>query len=306
MMHAIVVEEFGDPSKLVWREVPEPVPGPNEVAVRVALTSVNFVDAVGVVCAVGAGVKRARIGDRVAVWPDNGSYAEIVTAQEDLAVPVDERIPDEAAASLTALVTAWNVLHLVSHLERGESVLIHAAAGGVGSILVQMARELGAGKIFATAGGPEKLAIARDFGAHVAIDYRTEDFAQIVLDGTGGKGVDVICDSIGGEVFANGLRALAPFGRHVVFGQSSGAPGTLKTDALHRTNRWVLGYSSGHRRRTRPKSLQPAIEASLKMVAAGRVKILEGGRFPLRDAAKAQEMVESRASVGRVFLTSGG
>jgi NADPH2:quinone reductase len=260
-------------------------------------------DGVGTVSAVGPDVKRVKVGDRVAVWPDKGSYAEVVTAREDLVVPVDASISDEAAASMTALVTAWNILHVASHLERFESVLIHAAAGGVGSILVQMAREIGVEKIFATAGSPEKLAIARELGAHTTIDYRTQDFAQVVLDGTGGKGVDVICDAIGGDVFANGLRALADFGRHVVYGQSSGSPGTLRTDALHRSNRSVLGYSSGHRRRNRPKSLQPAIAASLKLVAAGRVKILEGGRFPLRDAAKAQELVESRASIGRVFMT---
>jgi NADPH2:quinone reductase len=181
-------------------------------------------------------------------------------------------------------------------------VLIHAAAGGVGSVLVQIAKELGAGKIFATAGGEEKLKIARDFGADVAIDYRTEDFAKAVNDATGGKGVDVICDAIGGDVFAQGLTCLAAFGRHIIYGQSSGGPGTLRTDALHRLNRSVIGYSSGHRRRTRPASLASAFEGAYKLVAEGKVRIIEGGRFPLRDAAKAQELVESRASIGRVFL----
>jgi NADPH2:quinone reductase len=291
------------------------------VAVRQQLTSVNFadtaarrgvgskvpftpgLDGMGTVHAVGEGVTRVKPGDRVAVWPDNGSYAEIVVAREELVYPVAASVPDTVAASATVLVTAYNVLHLVSKLEAGETVLVHAAAGGVGSVLVQMAKEIGAGKIFATAGGPEKLAIARDFGADVAIDYRTEDFAQVILDATGGKGVDVICDSIGGDVFAAGLKALAAFGRHVVFGQSSGKPGTLTTDALHRQNRSVLGYSSGHRRRTRPATLKTAFDASYALAAEGKVRILEGGRFPLREAAEAQRAVESRASTGRIFLT---
>jgi NADPH2:quinone reductase len=319
-MHAIVVEEFGDASKLLWREVPDPVPRPGTVAVKLKLTSVNFadiasrrgigskvpftpgLDGMGTVSAVGEGVTRVKTGDRVAVWADGGSYCEIVVAREELVYPVADSVPDEVAASPTVLVTAYNVLHLAAKLQAGETVLIHAGAGGVGSVLVQMAKVIGAGKIFATAGGEEKLAIARDFGADVAIDYRTEDFAKVVNEATGGKGVDVICDAIGGDVFAQGLLCLAPFGRHIIYGQSSGGPGTLRTDALHRQNRAVIGYSSGHRRRTRPASLQSAFDGAYKLVAEGKVRILVGGRFPLRDAAAAQTLVESRASSGRVFL----
>jgi NADPH2:quinone reductase len=257
----------------------------------------------GTVIAVGEGVKRVRAGDRVSVNPDDGSYAEVVLAREILVFPVDASISDEAAASITVLVTAWNILHLVARILPGETVLIHAAAGGVGSVLVQMAREAGAGRIFATAGSPAKLEIARGFGADVVIDYTTDDFSKIVLDATEKRGVDVICDAIGGEVFAKGLEALAFFGRHVVYGQSGGSHGSLTTDLLHRSNRAVLGYSSGHYRRNRPLALAPAVEGAFKLVAAGKVRILEGGRFALKDAAKAHELVQSRASSGRVFLT---
>lgn len=321
-MHAVVVEETGGPEKLLWRERPEPVPGPGMVAVRVGLTSVNFadiqarrgtgvtktpftpgLDGMGTVIAVGEGVKRVRAGDRVSVNPDDGSYAEVVLAREILVFPVDASISDEAAASITVLVTAWNILHLVARIAPGETVLIHAAAGGVGSVLVQMAREAGAGRIFATAGSPAKLEIARGFGADVVIDYTTDDFSKIVLDATEKRGVDVICDAIGGEVFAKGLEALAFFGRHVVYGQSGGSHGSLTTDLLHRSNRAVLGYSSGHYRRNRPLALAPAVEGAFKLVSAGKVRILEGGRFALKDAAKAHELVQSRASSGRVFLT---
>ena len=321
-MHAVVVEETGGPEKLLWRERPEPVPGPGMVAVRLGLTSVNFadiqarrgtgvtktpftpgLDGMGTVIAVGEGVKRVRAGDRVSVNPDDGSYAEVVLAREILVFPVDASISDEAAASITVLVTAWNILHLVARILPGETVLIHAAAGGVGSVLVQMAREAGAGRIFATAGSPAKLEIARGFGADVVIDYTTDDFSKIVLDATEKRGVDVICDAIGGEVFAKGLEALAFFGRHVVYGQSGGSHGSLTTDLLHRSNRAVLGYSSGHYRRNRPLALAPAVEGAFELVAAGKVRILEGGRFALKDAARAHELVQSRASSGRVFLT---
>ena len=321
-MNYIVVEETGGPEKLLWRERPDPTPGRGQVAVRVALTSVNFadiqarrgagvtktpftpgLDGMGTVVAVGEGVKRVQPGDCVSVNPDDGSYAEVVLAREELVFPVDDKISDEAAASVTVLVTAWNILHMVARIQEDETVLIHAAAGGVGSVLVQMAKSFGAKRIFATAGSAEKLEVARGFGADVAIDYTRDDFAKIVADETGGKGPDVICDAIGGEVFTKGLGILAPFGRHVVYGQSGGSHGALTTDLLHRTNRAVLGYSSGHYRRNRPLKLGPSVEAAFALVAAGKVKILEGGRFALKDAGKAQDLVQSRASTGRVFLT---
>jgi NADPH:quinone reductase len=321
-VHAVVVEETGGPEKLLWVERPEPTPGKGQVAIRIALTSVNFadiqarrgtgvtktpftpgLDGMGTVVAVGAGVTRVKPGDRVSVNPDDGSYAEVVLAREELVFPVDGKISDEAAASVTVLVTAWNILHMVARIQEEETVLIHAAAGGVGTVLVQMAKAFGVKRIFATAGNAEKLAIARGFGADVAIDYTKDDFAKIVADETGGTGPDVICDAIGGEVFAKGLSILAPFGRHVVYGQSGGSPGSLTTDLLHRSNRAVLGYSSGHYRRNRPAKLGPSVEAAFALVAAGKVKILEGGRFPLKDASKAQDLVQSRASTGRVFLT---
>jgi NADPH2:quinone reductase len=321
-MHAIVVEHTGGPEQLLWVERPEPVPGPGQIAVRIALTSVNFadiqarrgagvtktpftpgLDGMGTVVAIGSGVTRVKPGDRVSVNPDDGSYAEVVLAREELVFPVSAEISDEAAASVTVLVTAWNMLHMVARVQPDETVLVHAAAGGVGSVLVQMAKAHGVARIFATAGSAEKLEIARGFGADVAIDYTRDDFAQIVSDETKTRGVDVIFDALGGETFAKGLGVLAPFGRHVVYGQSGGGPGALTTDLLHRTNRAVLGYSSGHYRRNRPLKLALAVEKSFELVAAGKVRILEGGRFGLRDCGQAQELVLSRKSTGRVFLT---
>lgn len=323
-MHAIVVEALGDAEELRWREVPDPVPPPGKVAVQVGLTSVNFadvqarrgagaglakppftpgLDAMGTIVAVGEGVTDRHVGQRVACNPDGGSYAEIVIARAVLTYPLEASVSDEAAASPTVLVTAFNLLTLAGRMQPGESVLVHSAAGGVGSVAVQMARRLGAGRIFATAGGPAKVALAKSLGADVAIDYTAEDFAAIVRGETGGAGVDVILDAVGGPTLDAGLPTLAEFGRYVIYGQSSNATASVRVDALHRANRAVIGYSSGHYRRARPAALAPAAAAAFDMIRNGSVRVLEGGRFPLRDAAAAHRLVESRGSTGRVFLT---
>ncbi len=137
----------------------------------------------------------------------------------------------------------------------------------------------------------------------MAIDYRRDDFAAIVKAETGGTGVDLILDAIGGSVFEAGFPVLAAFGRYVIYGQASDATATARVDGLHRTNRAILGYSSGHYRRTRGAALAPAVAAAYDLVRSDSIRILEGGRFPLRDAAAAHRLVESRTTTGRVFLT---
>jgi NADPH2:quinone reductase len=322
-MHVVEVDAYGDPSVLAWRERDEPVPGPGEVAIRVTQTGVNFadvqarrgayhgggqppfvpgLDCTGTIVALGEGVDTLRVGERVAAFPPAGSYAEVVVAPLATTYALDPSISDDDAASLLMLVTAYNVLTFAGRLAPGESVLVHAAAGGVGSTAVQLARALGAGTIFATAGSAEKCAIARDAGADVAIDYRREDFARRILDATDGRGVDLILDSVAGEVFGAGLTALAPFGRIVAFGNASGTPGTVRTNELHPTNRAVIGYSSGSYRKLRPQALRPAAEASLRLVAEGKVHVIVGARFALREAAEAHRLVESRAGHGKVLL----
>jgi NADPH2:quinone reductase len=242
------------------------------------------------------------IGQRVAAYPDRGSYAEVVVDRAVLTYPAGPEVPDEAAASLNVMVTAYNILRLAGRLVPGESILVHAAAGGVGSTAVQMARSLGAGLIFATVGSPAKFEAAKKAGADEVIDYRSEDAAMRVMAGTKGRGVDVILDSVAGDVFTNGFPTLAPFGRYVIFGQSSGKPANLEATRLSGENRSVIGYTSGGYRRRRPEALVPAVQASFAMAAQGLVKVVVGARFPLRDAAKAQDFVESRQSVGKVLL----
>jgi NADPH2:quinone reductase len=323
-MHAVEVRAYGDPSVLEWRERPDPAPGPGEVAIRVTQTGVNFadtqarrgtyhggqqppfvpgLDCVGTIVALGAGVDGFELGQRVAAFPPAGSYAQIVVVPVVTTYPLHPAIPDDDAASLLMLVTAYNVLSFAGRIAPGESVLVHAAAGGVGSTAVQIARALGAGTIFGTVGSEEKRAVALAAGADVVINYRNEDFARGVLDATGGRGVDLILDSVAGEVFTAGLTALAPFGRLVVYGMASGTPGTVRTNELHSSNRAVVGYSSGSYRKLRPEALRPAAEASLHLVAEGKVHVVIGARFPLREAAEAHGLVESRGGHGKVLLT---
>ncbi|HKB89745.1 MAG TPA: NADPH:quinone oxidoreductase family protein [Opitutaceae bacterium] len=322
-MHVIQVDAYGDASVLKWCERPEPVPGRGEVAIRVQATSVNFadimsrrggysagskppfvpgLDCTGTIAAVGPGVTGLAIGQRVAAFPDQGSYGEVVIARDILTYPLNASVSVEAGASLVILVTAYNLLHQAARLLAGETVLIHAGAGGVGSIAIQVARAMGAGRIFATVGDASKFAIAQSAGADVVINYRTEDVGRRILAETQEKGVDVILDSVAGDTFTNSLPALAPFGRYVIYGQASGSPGTLQTPVLHRENRAVIGYSTGTTRKRRPEALRAPVEAVFGMVAQGKIKVLIGARFPLKDAAKAHELVESRHSTGKVLL----
>ncbi len=322
-MHAIVVQRTGDASVLEWSEKPDPAPGPGQVTIDVTLTGVNFADVMrrrggyrggpppftpgldcsGTIRAIGDGVTDLRPGQRVAAFPDDGGYAEIAVARPVLTYALPDAVPDEAGASLTMLVTAYNLLATAASLAPGETVLIHSAAGGVGTIAVQMARALGAGTIVAVAGGAEKVELAHGLGADVTIDHTREDVAEAVRAATHGRGVDVVLDAVGGPTFDATLPLLAEFGRYCIYGQASGDAGTAKTNVLHAGNRAVIGYSTGGYRAARPEKLRAGVEGAFALVAAGKVRIIEGARFALRDAADAHRHVESRASHGKVLLT---
>jgi NADPH:quinone reductase len=322
-MRAIVVERFGDASVLQWKEQPDPTPGPGELTIRVTASGVNFadiqrrrggyrggpppftpgLDCAGTIAAIGPGVEGFTVGQRVATFPESGGYTEIAVARPVLTYALPDSVADEDGASVTMLVTAYNLLTMAGKLQRGESVLIHAAAGGVGSLAVQMARELGAGMIIATAGGAEKTKLARAYGADVAIDYRSEPIADKVLAATNGRGVDIVLDAVAGETTAQSLPVLAECGRYCIYGMASGHPGQFPSNVLHTGNRAAVGYTTGGYRATRPEVLRPGVDAAFALVAQGKVKVHVGARYALRDAAEAHRFVESRASHGKVVLT---
>jgi NADPH2:quinone reductase len=323
-MKAVVLPRYGGPEVLSYEDVPDPVPGEGEVLVRVAAASVNFADAklrvgayhqgaspptipgldvAGTVAAVGPGVAGIAVGDRVAAGLSGGGYAELVVAKQSLVWKLPESVSDEAGAAFpVAGITAWNVLALAGRLAPGESVLVHSAAGGVGSTAAQLARHLGAGLVIGTVGDRAKVAAALDAGCDEVIVREEDDFAARVNELTAGAGADVILDSVAGETLTQGLGCLAPFGRLVAYGISSGEPGQALSSDLHPVNRSVVGYSSGHYRRYRPDALRPAADAVLGLLAEGRLRLVVGHRFPLAEAAQAHALIESRASIGKILL----
>ncbi|MBF6593127.1 MAG: NADPH:quinone oxidoreductase family protein [Thermaceae bacterium] len=321
-MKAILVAAHGGPEQLIYQEVLEPQPGPGQVLIRTTLTSLNFadiqarrggyeagsalpftpgLDVVGVVEALGEGVEGLHPGQRVVAFPAGGSYAEKVVANAGLTYLLPHDLADEAVAGLTVLVTAYNILTWAGRLQAGESLLVLAAAGGVGSTVVQLARALEAGQIIGVVGEAEKEAFVRRLGADpVLVGY--SGLAERVLELTHHIGADLILDSIAGEIFAEGLKCLAPFGRLVVYGHAGGQAGTLETRPLHRQNKAVVGYSSGHYRRTRPALLKPSVEAVLAHLLRGEVHLEIGTKFKLLEAAQAHTLMESRRSVGKILL----
>jgi NADPH2:quinone reductase len=209
----------------------------------------------------------------------------------------------EAAAAFPSVgTTAYNTLTLAGRMQAGDTVLIHAAAGGVGSTAVQLARVLGAGFIIGTVGSADKAKVALELGADAAINYQEEDVAQRVREITGGALADVVLDGIGAATFESSLASLAPFGRLVAYGQASGPPTPVGFGSIYGDNKSIVGYSTGGTKRLRPEALRAPGLAVLKLLAGGRWKPLINTRFPLAQAADAQRLVEERNSVGKVML----
>lgn len=325
MSYAVYVERFGGPEVLRWRSRPETQPFPLAGQVRLALdcTSVNYadvlarqgrgdkagtppfipgLDALGVITALDEGVRGLEVGQRVACFPLGGSYAEEIVAPAHLCFPVSAGVPREAAASLTALVTAYNIVHHAGRVREGEDVLIHAAAGGVGHLAVQLARLAGAARVIGVVSGPQRADFVRGLDADEVVDRRQTDFAERVRAVTDGRGVDVILDSVGGETTERGLGVLAPFGRLVLYGHASGQEARLPSKSLHRQSKAVVGYSSGHHRQGRPEVIRHAADRAFELVAAGRLRVKVGGEFALEDAAQAHARVEHGDVLGRVLL----
>jgi len=324
-MKAVVITDFGGPEVLKVIEMDQPSIGATEVLVKVVATSVNFadvkarrgqyhgtgqppfspgLDAAGIVEAVGAEVQRIKVGDRVIAFPKTGSYAEYVAADEALTFVIPDNLDfDIAAACPTVAFTSYKLLADVANLQAGETVLIHAAAGGIGTTAIQLAKLLGAGTVIGTVGNMTKMSAAIDAGADHVICYESEDFAEKVNELTDGNGADVILDSISGWVTEKSIDCLAYYGRLVNFGIANGdTPGIVKSTDLHSSCRSVLGFSLGTTRKRRPHLLQDTAEKVLPYLADGRLQMKIGARYSLEEAAKAHELVESRQSIGKVLI----
>ena len=323
-MHAITVPNPGGAESLVFAELPDPTAGHGEVLIEVAAAGVNRADigqreghypspvgasplmgmeVSGIVRALGTGVSRCTVGDRVCALLPGGGYASLAVAAESQLLPVPDSLDLVDAAGLPeAIATVWSNVFLTAAIRAGESLLVHGGSSGIGTIAIQLARAFGS-LVAVTAGSPAKLAACERLGAAILINYRTEDFAERIADATDGRGVDVILDSIGGGYLEHNLASLAPRGRLVAIANLSGESGTLDFGLMMR--RWLSIH--GSTLRARPVDEKNEILASVRenvwpLVATGQVVPVIDSRFSLADAASAHRRLESSEHIGKLLL----
>lgn len=321
-MKAIHVTHFGTADNMIYVDLEIPRVHPHQLLIRVKTTSVNFADiksrygkkgqnlpfipgleVAGIVENVGTAVTNFKVGQRVLAFPHHGSYAEYVVADENLSFVIPDTINFDIAGGCGVVsFLSYKLLADVARLEVGETVLIHSAAGGVGTTATQIAKALGAGKVIGTVGNESKFPIAYGAGADHVVNYGMAHFAKEIHEITDGKGVDIILDSVGGDITEHSFDCLAKYGRLVIFGNSSGRYSQLQTGDLHASCRSVLGYSFGTTRKERPETLKQVATQVFRLIEERKLDIKISNTFPLRDATLAHEVVESRKSTGKILL----
>ena len=328
-MKAIQIKQTGGPDVMELVDLPVPQPKPNEAVVKIAAAGVNFIDvynregrykaplplvlgqeAAGVVSAVGSDVsseaKGVAVGDRVAYTAVLGSYAEYAAVPADRLVKIPDGVGErEAAAAMLQGITAQYLTHDTYPLKRGETALIHAAAGGVGSLLVQMAHNIGA-RVIGTVSTEEKAALARAVGADEVILYTQADFEAETKRLTGGKGVDVVYDSVGKTTFDKGLNVLRPRGMMALFGGSSGTVAPIDPLVLmQKGSLFLTRPSQGHYIAT-AQELQQRAGAVFGMIRDGKLKLRIEHVYPLAEVQRAHRELEGRKTTGKLLLLPGG
>jgi NADPH2:quinone reductase len=316
-MRAIVQIGTGGPEVLQLQEVPQPEVQPGHLLVRVKAIGVNYIDTMirrgwypmpqrqpyipgievaGVVEEVGEGVSGWQVGQRVMAGGVSGAYAEFCLVPANLAIPVPDSLTDEEAAAVPVnWTTAYLAMVSTGKLQPGEKVLIHAAAGGVGTAAVQIAKLLGA-TVFATVGSDEKVQLVKSLGADVVINYERDDFEAIVMEQTDGRGVDLVMECVGGDVFTKSIRCLANGGRLVVYGQASGKESTFSPRELYRRGATITSIVRSE------EATKEAVERILNWLREGKVKPIVGEVHPLEQAGLAQLRLETRQTKGKVVL----
>jgi NADPH:quinone reductase len=323
-MEAIVVREVGGPEVLQSTSVDVPEPGFGEVRVRLSAVGVNFIDVyhrtglypldppftpgqegAGVVAALGPGVTEFAVGDRVAYAMQLGSYAEQVVIPADRLVAVPDGVAlEDAAAVMLQGMTAHYLVHSTYAVQQGDTVLVHAAAGGVGLLLVQMASRAGA-RVIGTASTHEKARMARDAGAEHVILYSEQDFQAEARRLTGGKGLQVVYDSVGKTTFLGSLHSLAPRGMLVLFGQSSGPVDPLDPALLAKNGSLFLTRPSLAHYTAFREELVWRAGSVLNSLVEGTLRLRIDRTYPLTDAAEAHRDLEGRRTSGKVLLLTG-
>jgi NADPH2:quinone reductase len=329
-MKAVQLVAFGGPENLVLKEVPAPSVGPREVLIQVKASGVNFAETAmrrnryamtpplpsilgaevaGIVEATGTEVEGIAAGDRVAgsifaAGRSFGGYAEYAVCDAEFVTPIPDQLQFEHAVAL--MVQGLTAFHLLRQAPVADKrVLISAAAGGVGSLLVQLAKRAGAQQVIAAASTENKREFARSLGADAAVDYTADDWSQVARELTNGRGIDIIYESIGGTVTREGLKALAPLGQLVIYGSlnildfSLGVPDLL---GLIFQNQTITGFATAPL--LTPKSLQDGLTHLFGMAAAGDLTVTIGGVYPLEDAGEAHRALESRRTRGKIVLAA--
>ena len=320
-MQAIQITKVGGPEVLTPAELPVPAPKPNEAVVQIKAAGVNFIDvylregrypaplpfvdgqeAAGVVSEIGSEVTNVQRGDRVAYTGGLGSYAEYAAVPADRLVKIPDELDfEQAAAAMLQGMTAHYLVHSTYQLKQGETALIHAAAGGVGLLLVQMAKNIGA-RVIGTAGTQEKAQLARDAGADECIIYTEADFETETKRLTDGKGVLVVYDGVGKETFDKDLNVLRPRGFLVLFGGSSGAVPPFNLIKLsQKGSLYITRPTLGHYTATR-EELEWRANDVLQGIVRGELKLRIHKVYPLAQAAQAHRDLEGRKTTGKLLL----
>jgi putative PIG3 family NAD(P)H quinone oxidoreductase len=324
-MRAVVTTEPGGPEVLTLSELPDPEPGAGEVVIDVAATAVNRADVLqrqghyppppgaseviglecsGTVAAVGEGVTRWRVGDEVCALLAGGGYAEKVVVPAGQVMAVPEGVDLATAAALPEVAcTVWSNVFMVAGLRADETLLVHGGAGGIGTCAIQVAHRLGA-RVVTTAGSEEKLAVCRDLGADLAVNYHEDDFVAAVKELTDGRGADVILDNMGAKYLARNVDALATEGRLVVIGMQGGTKAEINLATLLRKRAAVIATTL----RSRPPENKAVICAAVEehlwpLVAEGALKPVVHARFPLDQVADAHRALDDGSHVGKILLT---
>ncbi len=313
-MKAIQVTEFGGPEVLIPTEVPDPEVGDGQVGIEVSAAGINYADTHQAENTYLAPAQLPLIpgaevvgttpdGRRVVALLGGGGYAERATAHSALAFDVPEGVSDgQALALILQGTTAWHLLRTCAHLQEGETVVVHAAAGGVGTLAIQLAKQWGAGRVIATASSQDKRDLALELGADVAIDGAVPDLKAALEEANGGRKVDIVLEMVGGSTFDASLAALAPFGRLVTFGMASREePKLVHPGSLVQRSRAVIGFWLAHCF-SNPKMLSGPLDEMLAMVAAGELRPIVGGTYPLSEARRAHEDLRARRTVGKLVL----
>ena len=321
-MRVIEVPEYGGSDVLRTVERERPTPGPGELVVETRAVGVNFADikrrrgashrapdppfvpgleVAGEVVAVGDGVENA-VSDHVVAFVGRGGYAEYVLAEARSVFSLPDRMSfEEGAAFPVQFITAHNCLHQWGGLEPGERVLVHAAAGGVGTAAVQLAAVTGA-EVFATASTAEKLEFASRRGADHCIDYTASD-VETELNRLAEDGIDLVLDGVGGDAVEAGQMAIAPFGRIVTIGSASGTEGSLDLGWIRVRNASVIGYHLGTAMECTPGGIRSVVDRLYELFVDGSIEVVIGETFDLEAAARAHDFIENRGNIGKVLLS---